>query len=339
MDDYAGLTTPLSDDAPCGISVEYDPEFLALEEQALGKPEIEYGSTVLPAEPPNWQAVRSLALPLAQRTRDLRLAVLLTRAELNLSGVSGLVAGLKLIEMLLEQHWDHVHPQLDADDDCDPQQRVNVLAGLCDDRGLLQDLRVLPLINSAVIGHFSLRDIDIASGEWVAGSGTEAPSLAAIESACQQVGPAVMAQTAAALDDARLCSQRIERLLTERVGLAHAIDLDALPALLKRASDWIKRHLPEVPAHGADAAHDPAQVGDTATASASRGEINSREDVRLELDKLCAYFARHEPSSPVPLLLQRARKLVDKNFVELLQDLAPEGLAQLKLVSGLRDDG
>jgi type VI secretion system protein ImpA len=60
--------------------------------------------------------------------------------------------------------------------------------------------------------------------------------------------------------------------------------------------------------------------------------------VRQALDRVCAYFAVHEPTSPVPLLLQRARKLLDLTFMELLQDLAPDGVAQMALVSGIRND-
>lgn len=338
MNDFTALATALSDHAPCGISVEYEPEFLALEEEAQGKPEVEYGDILSPATPPNWNSVKALALPLAQRTRDLRIALYLTRAELNLRGISGLAAGLMLIETLIEQHWDQVHPQLDADDDHDPQLRVNVLAGLCDNQGLLHDLRVAPLVSSAALGTFSLRDIELASGELVGSVGAEVSSLAAIEVAFHDVGPAALANTAAALDDSMARSHRIEQLLTERVGVARSVHLSTLPALLARASGWVKRHIPAQSAAG-EGAPFAADAATLATGTpALRGEINSRDDVRRMLDKLCTYFATHEPASPVPLLLQRARKLVDKSFVELLKDLAPEGLAQLKLVSGPRDD-
>ena len=47
------------------------------------------------------------------------------------------------------------------------------------------------------------------------------------------------------------------------------------------------------------------------------------------IDEICSYYAQYEPSSPVPLLLQRARRLVNKSFVEILEDLAPDGLNQL----------
>jgi type VI secretion system protein ImpA len=39
---------------PCGPNLEYDPLFLELEQNALGKPEVQYGSTVVPAVPPDW---------------------------------------------------------------------------------------------------------------------------------------------------------------------------------------------------------------------------------------------------------------------------------------------
>ena len=59
-----------------------------------------------------------------------------------------------------------------------------------------------------------------------------------------------------------------------------------------------------------------------------------RDDVLLLIDKICAYYARAEPSSPVPLLLKRARRLVNKEFIEIMRDLAPDGLAQIELIRG-----
>jgi type VI secretion system protein ImpA len=40
----------------------------------------------------------------------------------------------------------------------------------------------------------------------------------------------------------------------------------------------------------------------------------------------------------VPLLLERARRLVPKNFFEIMEDLAPEGIAQLTVISGPRGE-
>ena len=57
------------------------------------------------------------------------------------------------------------------------------------------------------------------------------------------------------------------------------------------------------------------------------------------LDKACDYLERHEPSSPVPLLLKRAKRLVSKNFMEIMRDLAPDGVAQAQVVSGADGEG
>jgi type VI secretion system protein ImpA len=80
---------------------------------------------------------------------------------------------------------------------------------------------------------------------------------------------------------------------------------------------------------------DPVQTtAVTDTSSHPANQLATRADVIATLDRLCDYYARHEPSCPVPLLLHRARGLVDKSFVDLLKDLAPEGLAQLTSVVG-----
>ena len=71
--------------------------------------------------------------------------------------------------------------------------------------------------------------------------------------------------------------------------------------------------------------------------SSITGAVRSREDVTRVLEQICEYYAKTEPSSPVPLLLQRARRLVNLNFVDLLTDLSPDGLSQLKLIAGLKD--
>ena len=68
------------------------------------------------------------------------------------------------------------------------------------------------------------------------------------------------------------------------------------------------------------------------------GEIASREDVIRTLEKICEYYSRHEPSSPVPFMLKRAKKLVRMDFMEILRDLAPGGTDQADLIFGLQPE-
>jgi type VI secretion system protein ImpA len=56
------------------------------------------------------------------------------------------------------------------------------------------------------------------------------------------------------------------------------------------------------------------------------------------LDRICDYYSRNEPSSPVPLLLRRARSLVTKDFMGIMQDLAPAAIAQIEAIRGSEGD-
>jgi type VI secretion system protein ImpA len=67
------------------------------------------------------------------------------------------------------------------------------------------------------------------------------------------------------------------------------------------------------------------------------GDILTREDVVKALDKICEYYARHEPASPVPLMAQRCKKLVTMSFFEILAEVAPESIKQAQLVVGKGD--
>lgn len=358
--DVVTLSTALSETAPCGDNLEYDPQFLAVEEAARGTPEVQYGSTITPATPPDWQAVRAQVLELMTRSRDLRLVMLLTRAQLSLDGVAGLASALTLLSALIEQHWEHVHPQLDADDDNDPTLRMNVLAALCDG-GLLRDLREAPLARVRAVGSVSLRDIDLANADSGAEEdGQQRNAMAMLEAVFAAAEQGDLVATAAALQAATVSTQEIEQRLTQLAGVGHALDLSPLLSLLRRASTVVSAHVHAAPAGedgvaalgaggegGAPGADDGADTaagtagaaGLAGTIAPRRDEINNRTDVTRMLDKLCAYYAQHEPSSPVPLLLQRAARLVDKSFTELLQDLAPEGLGQLAQISGVRHEG
>ena len=69
------------------------------------------------------------------------------------------------------------------------------------------------------------------------------------------------------------------------------------------------------------------------------GEIRTREDVLAALDRILKYYNRYEPSSPLPLLLRRAKRLATKSFMEIMKDLTPDSIPQLQQLAGSGEDG
>jgi len=337
--------------APCGEDLEYDPAFAEMEKLAQETPERQYGDTIIPAEPPDWRGVQKAALALMERTRDLRVAVCLTRALLQVESLTGFADGLKLVDGLIERFWEHVHPQLDPDDDNDPTLRVNIIVALCDPDTTLRALREAPLVNSRALGRFSLRDVQVAAGLLtpVASEGSaELPTPARIDGAFQDADLESLQATVNAVIGAMERVEHIEAALTDRIGVTQAPDMSALTGVLKEIRQVLVDQLRRrgaAPAGDADEVEAAAASASDSTASAGPrlvvGEITSREEAIRLLDKICEYFNRHEPSSPVPFLLKRAKKLVTKDFMAILRDLAPAGTEQADLIFGPRgeDDG
>ncbi|MHC4087925.1 MAG: type VI secretion system protein TssA [Planctomycetota bacterium] len=84
-----------------------------------------------------------------------------------------------------------------------------------------------------------------------------------------------------------------------------------------------------------DAAEEAAPAAADKGGVSLTGEIRSPQEALLAIEKVCQYFDRHEPSSPVPLLLRRARKLVSKNFLDVIKDVCPDAMSQIEMLGGV----
>ncbi len=343
--DVEALLRPVSHAAPCGHNLEYDPEFGELDRAAQGMPEHAIGNTLIGAEPPDWRVVLQRAIGLFKRTKDLRVAMQLAKALLVTEGIPGFRHGLDLIARLLTEHWDAVHPQLDPEDDNDPTPRVNILSELCSRETLLRELRSAPLARSRALGYVSYRDVALAKGELKPMDGAMPKNMAEIEAVFLDCDADELLETAAA---AQACVHRlaeIEDTLSAKVSSARAVDLAPALALMR----GIDRLLQERVAERGLTAELDAVPGDLPTETpvdrpghggappamlSVAGEITSRDEVVRLLERICAYYEKYEPSSPVPLLLARAKRLVSKNFIDVLRDIAPDAVAQAEAVRG-----
>lgn len=351
--DIEQLLSQIADDSPCGEDLEYDPVFVEMEQLAQGTPERQYGGTIIPAEPPNWGGIKKAATGLLSRTKDLRVAVYLTRSLLYTDGLEGFRDGLILLRGLIDRFWSDVHPKLDPDDDNDPTLRVNIIAILADPEETLRNIREWPLVVSRVVGRFSYRDIQIAAGDLkpvvAKDDKTPPPSQALIDSAFQDVDLMELRDTARALASLKENASAIESLVTDQVGVTQSVNFEPLRRLAQDmhavVAGWLSRRgyvepiIVEAETVDAEESASGDETVDAGGASKGQklvvGELTSRDEVIRALDKMCEYFSRYEPSSPVPFLLKRAKRLMSKDFMEVLRDLAPGGTDHAKAILGL----
>ena len=328
------------------------------------------------SSPVDWAAVLERAEELRSRGRDLRLLVIVARALANEEGLAGLAEGLTLIARTFEQYWDTMHPSLRTGAPRDAAlRRINALLDLQNGQeGLLANLRQVAFFSPRAIGPISGRDLEQAAlDERVmlqeAASGLGTAEKAALTSAHNQLLNRVRAGCAAQIDQAGEAMTSLLADARAAIGALDAVDaalnarieghgatVPELKKFLQRLLTTLERNSgagatangaakpapqaaePAMPARNGHGAETMASVASSVEASAGLPDrINSRDEVVKCLDLVVAFYDRTEPSSPIPHLARRVRRMVHMDFVELMEDLAPSGLKEFRLLAGVPD--
>ena len=131
----------------------------------------------------------------------------------------------------------------------------------------------------------------------------------------------------------------IDAIMRREAGVEGAPAIDPLSAQLKKLESVLRSQVALHPegASSESAAGETGAQGDGAGTIAVGG-IKSRQDAIRALEAAAEFFRRNEPSSPIPLFLDRAKRLVSKDFLEVLADVAPDALPQARSAGGLKDE-
>lgn len=323
------------DNGECGPDLEYDNAFLELQQAARGKPETQFE----PATPPDWNAVETGSLALLQKSRDLRLVVLWAESQLNLKGLSSLPEGLNAFAALLESAWPCVNPQLD---DGDPYARLNVVESLGFGGSFFQSLRNCVVVRNPRLGEIRLKDFEALTGN---SPGTELPVVR------EQVEQFFRSPEGMAHELRSVVQESLSGLKRILAALTPHVEMDRLPQLpeLKALLAYLHSCLPSPKMEQTTDSMPPSVLPnstliDDQAANARQAVFNSAQGIQSRaqalaaIDQVCSYLEHAEPTNPAQLLLKRARRLIDKNFMQLMKDLAPEALAEVAKIMGVNPD-
>lgn len=334
IDDFLA---PVTVEQPCGDNLEYDADFQAMEQAMQGKAEQQFGDTIIPAEPADWTTVEKLAVGLLSRTKDLRVMLALTQAWTKRRGLVGYADGLQLVQQALSLYWQPMYPLMEEFGETDPFYRINALAGLSDKSALTSALRNTILLRSNG-DDLLLRDAQAL----LDGSKTECADYPGgrsrlIDELARGGQPGIDAILAI---HQRL--QTIREILSERLGESGVPEMEQLQKTVGlvagacQATDISTFHASReesaVSEHQATPGATPSSAVDWRSA-----QINSRAEAQQMLEKVKQYFAQHEPSHPAPLMIERVQRLIELDFMDIIRDLAPDGVHQLENIFGRRD--
>ena len=326
-----GLLTPISDEDPAGENVEYDPGFLAIEAMLP-----ETTTSMIDgaeAQSTDWRAIRAAAEALLARSLHLPTAVILTASLLETQSISGLRDGLCLIDNMLDRFWEGFWPRLDAEDP-DLLERENALSSLSppigaysDPIAITQRLRDATIVSGRQAGILTLRCI------------TDAP-----DPQKNQADPSIVLpdanpdDTTSAYEAVTQCLEAlasIEANLASHTSEVVSLDLSVLRQELNEIQSTLGNFLGQPTGDGEDSADD---AGDDVGGSGLGSNIRNRADVVELLDRINSWYESNEPGSPIPLLVNQIRSMVNMRFSELMAEIYPDAVAGSRLMVSKRDD-
>jgi type VI secretion system protein ImpA len=373
--DLEPFLVPVGSDDASGVELRNDPRFHAIERlmepaaRSFRLENVKSGGTGAAAI--DWSDILAQSAELATTGRDLRLLVIVARALANSDGFDGLAQGLGLLTQTVETYWDSLHPVLREGSSLSEaaRRRTNAILDLQNrDNGLLCDLEFTVVLTPRGLGAITFGDLcaggltrSQAQAELPQGLGEKEVAeilsrhdarLNRVTAACRATAierPEDMATLVRSIEAARTALGTLGSALTARVGEnGIGFKLPELDKVLSRAlapliaaqgqaapgaapSEVTAMAEPAAPAPATNGAHPPPATGGIP------GSVNSRRDVERCLDMIIDFYERTEPSSPIPHLARRMRKMVPMNFLQLMEEIAPSGMKEFKNVAGVDD--
>lgn len=321
----ADLLNPIPGDNPSGISLRYDPVYDQIKEARRQDDTGPQGDWQRERKVADYRLVVDLASKsLAERSKDLQLAVWLTEAALYREKFAGLQQGLDLLRGLLEQFWDTFYPEIDEGD---LEPRV-VLLGWVGDR-LVDAVRSTPITAGGFgLYHYNLSRT-VGSEEDAAQSDAKRESRAAaiaegkptVEDFDKDAAATSTAQYeawVAALDGCLAAVASLGTLCDEKFG-DDAPSFVHMRGAIEEVRHTTNQILQRRPGRGVEA--EPQEQLSSETPVSEEGVVPAAtpprrksavgldpedlDDVTLRLHAVARFLRAQDPQSPAPYLLLR----------------------------------
>lgn len=329
----------ISESSACGSNLEDTHAFMQLEEL------IDAGLSVgADEETVDWRKAADLCCELLDNTRDVRVVIWLARALVSIDGLAGLSDTLKLLSVYITELEPDLHPLKD-DDDPFPEAKYKALEGLSQFQSFIKPIYEIPIIEIPGFAQHTYKDWLIATGNYVAPDGysDSAPSEQDVLNTLSHMPADNLAEHLKAVSDSLGFVNQIDGHLKSGEFSFDAPNFEPLVKALSGISGLLQRSTGEAE----DAAEPEVTTSSESTSEGQGGAlslnastsrrttisdvlIGTSQEAEIAIDRVCDYFRKAEPSSPVPLLLTRAKTLINKDFEEILRDFAPSGMSDIE---------
>lgn len=333
------LLAPISSESPCGSNAYDDLDLGGILsstlEAVVGGGD---GGMVESAGPSagtgDWSGLLANVGGYFGQTKHLGLAKFALLADLHISGLSGLADGVVLLNQLLSRYWDAVYPIIE---DGDAEERLSILTGI-DDPLVIEGLGTITVCKGKRAGSYSLDQI--CSSEL---DGDPSPTL--VEASINETlsdTPDFYERLGVQLVELRQQLNFLRNIVKERLP-NEQIRFPGIESKLVVLEGFLSKvgaepTLSEAGYDDDDEGSADVSAGKGPKVAVANGDITSRADVVKQLDRIIRFYSKSEPTSPVPHLLNRAKKVVNMNFMEIVEEFRLNGNPSIPELFGTKEE-
>ncbi|CAN7329168.1 type VI secretion system protein TssA [Duganella sp. LjRoot269] len=346
------LLKPITEDMPCGPALRYDPIFteirLAREED---DPSLPMGQWERPLKKADWPLIEARCKTmLTTRSKDLQIAAWLLESWTRQYGIDGLYRGLSLVDRMLRQYWEPLHPVIQ---DGDADARIAPLEWL--NASFSTTVRVnMPILKIATRKPpaQTLSDWDRMTARELAGHAMEPgddgePQLTRIEVityAHQRLGRE-LANRQQVMQRCLNCLETMLAFVDLQLG-SQAPNLSKLKGTLVAVERVLQQLIPEQKGEEMATEEETGNYEETsgmaeglAPPVALMSGWKNRDEAYAALGAIADYLSLVEPHSPTPYLLRRAVNWGRMPLPELMAEIIREegDLNRLVNMLGLKE--
>ena len=346
--DIGALLDGISRDAPSGQNLKHNGIYTAIKAaRSADDPSLPMGQWEHDLKAADWDEVTRLSLDaLASKSKDLQIAIWLLEAQVNKWGFAAIGPCINFIQLLCEQFWVSLYPEID---DGDIEYRTNLIAWL--NEKLQPTIKQLPITGVRSDTWYSWADWEMATQYEQLPPETRKK----MQEEFLQTQTIVSAIIATPLEfyqdifgDLKLAIMALEDFSQSLDNLCgqYAPSIAGLSSLLEEIHDTLYSHVKH---RGLEAAASEPAVEEELSADGldnsnnggnGNGPIRNRTDAYARLAEAAEYLSHDDPHSPVPYLVYKAIEWGQMNTAELYQELFIQYQGQLNIfeVMGLELD-
>jgi type VI secretion system protein ImpA len=277
-----------------------------------------------------WSELEDMLVDLFRQTKHLDMLYLLALSQGHLHGIGGLINGIDYTNNLLARQWDALHP---VESEADYEFRQDCLAKM-NSATFANSLDGMIIADGRQLGKHTL-------GAWLAAKKGDPQDLKTIEQALAETikdKPTFYDDLAAQMNELQESMKRLELTVKDHFA-SFRLQFKALKPKLAEIAGIVAA-FSSIAIEGIEGV---APQGGSGPATSQGGnsipdQINTREDVVKTLAKIILFYNKHEPTSPVPIMLERAQRVATMNFKEIVQEFNLTGTPSIQEVLGWKNE-